>query len=91
MSILYFALIGLAAGWLAGKVLTLTAISSPSSYALVGMGALVAGSTHAPVTAILLIFELSGKYHIILPLLMACILSTITSSTPSAIFGLYAR
>ncbi len=68
-------------GWLAGKVLTLTAISAPSSYALVGMGALVAGSTHAPVTAILLIFELSGKYHIILPLLMACILSTITSST----------
>jgi CIC family chloride channel protein len=68
-------------GWLAGQVLPAAAISTASSYALVGMGALVAGSTHAPVTAILLIFELSGKYHIILPLLMACILSTITASS----------
>jgi CIC family chloride channel protein len=46
----------------------------------VGMGALVAGSIHAPVTAILLIFELSGKYQIIFPLLMACFLSMITGS-----------
>jgi CIC family chloride channel protein len=54
--------------------------SAVSSYALIGMGALLAGTTHAPVTAILLVFELSGRYHIILPLLIACILSTITSS-----------
>ncbi len=68
-------------GWLAGHVLPTATISTSSNYALVGMGAVVAGSTHAPVTAILLIFELSGKYHIILPLLMACILSTITASS----------
>jgi CIC family chloride channel protein len=65
-------------GWLAGEILP--GFPPASSYALVGMGALVAGSIHAPVTAILLIFELSGNYHIILPLLLACILSTITSS-----------
>jgi CIC family chloride channel protein len=65
-------------GWLAGELLP--GFSAVSGYALVGMGALLAGTTHAPVTAILLIFELSGSYHIILPLLMACILSTITAS-----------
>ncbi|MEJ2365677.1 MAG: CBS domain-containing protein [Deltaproteobacteria bacterium] len=65
-------------GWLAGTVLP--EASAVSSYALVGMGALLAGTTHAPVTAILLVFELSGRYHIVLPLLIACILSTITAS-----------
>jgi CIC family chloride channel protein len=80
-SIFIGAMTGGTFGWLVGSLLKLPAISTPSSYALVGMGALVAGSTHAPVTAILLIFELSGRYHIILPLLMACILSTITASS----------
>jgi CIC family chloride channel protein len=80
-SIFIGAMTGGTFGWLAGQILKLTSISMPSSFALVGMGALVAGSTHAPVTAILLIFELSGRYHIILPLLMACILSTITASS----------
>ena len=65
-------------GWLAGEVLP--GLSAASSYALIGMGALLAGTTHAPVTAILLVFEISGRYHIILPLLIACILSTITAS-----------
>ena len=65
-------------GWLAGEVLP--EASAASSYALVGMGALLAGTTHAPVTAILLVFELSDRYHIIPPLLIACILSTITAS-----------
>ena len=68
-------------GLLAGQWLPFAAIGSSSSYALVGMGALVAGSIHAPVTAILLIFELSGEYQIILPLIMACILSTITAAS----------
>jgi CIC family chloride channel protein len=66
-------------GWLVAAMLP--GVSAVSSYALIGMGALLAGSTHAPVTAILLIFEISGRYHIILPLLIACILSTITAST----------
>jgi CIC family chloride channel protein len=48
---------------------------SPSYYALVGMGAVVAGTTLAPITAILTIFELTYNYHIILPLMVACIAS----------------
>jgi CIC family chloride channel protein len=79
-SIFIGAMTGGTFGWLAGQILPLSSASVASSYALVGMGALVAGTIHAPVTAILLIFELSGKYHIILPLLLACIISTVCAS-----------
>ncbi|MCG6919372.1 MAG: chloride channel protein, partial [Deltaproteobacteria bacterium] len=47
----------------------------PSDYALVGMGAVVAGTTLAPITAILTVFELTYTYQIILPLMVACIAS----------------
>ena len=46
---------------------------SPAHYALVGMGAVVAGTTLAPMTAILTIFELTYNYEIVLPLMTACI------------------
>ncbi len=52
----------------------------PGAYALVGMGAVVAATTHAPITAIIIIFELTTDYRIILPLMMACIVSTLVSS-----------
>lgn len=55
--------------------------ASSGAYALVGMGAIVAGTTHAPITAILIIFELTGDYGIILPLMLSCILSTIITTT----------
>jgi CIC family chloride channel protein len=55
--------------------------ASSGAYALVGMGAIVAGTTHAPITAILIIFELTGDYGIILPLMLSCILSTITTTS----------
>ena len=48
------------------------------AYALVGMGALVAATTHAPIAAIIILFELTGDYQIILPLM-------ITSSIASAL------
>jgi CIC family chloride channel protein len=51
--------------------------ASSGAYSLVGMGAVVAGTTHAPITAILILFELTGDYRIILPLMMACVLSTL--------------
>jgi CIC family chloride channel protein len=55
--------------------------ASSGAYALVGMGAVVAGTTHAPITAILIIFEMTGEYKIILPLMITCILSTIVASS----------
>ena len=50
---------------------------TPGAYALVGMGAVVAAGTHAPITAILIIFELTNDYAIILPLMISCIIATL--------------
>jgi CIC family chloride channel protein len=46
--------------------------ASPSAYALVGMGAMLAATTQAPLTAILMIFELTADYQILLPLMFSC-------------------
>ena len=54
--------------------------ASPGAYALVAMGGLVAGTTRAPITAIIIVFELTNDYNIILPLMVTCIISTILSS-----------
>lgn len=51
--------------------------SSPASYALVGMAAMVAGTTHAPMTAILILFELTTDYKVILPIMIAAVLATL--------------
>jgi CIC family chloride channel protein len=53
--------------------------AAPGAYALVGMGAVVAGATHAPITAILIIFELTYDYQLIVPLMGACIISTLVT------------
>ncbi len=55
-------------------------IASPGAYALVGMGAVLASATHAPITAILIIFELTSDYEIILPLMISCILATLVAT-----------
>ena len=55
-------------------------IVAPSgAYALVGMAAFFSGAAHAPITAILILFEMTGDYQIILPLMLATVLSTIVS------------
>ncbi|AKB51780.1 Inosine-5'-monophosphate dehydrogenase [Methanosarcina barkeri str. Wiesmoor] len=62
--------------------------AGPGAYALVGMGAVFAGSTRAPLTAILILFELTRDYNLILPLMFACVLSNVMSSAlyPESIF-----
>lgn len=50
------------------------------AYGLVGMGAVLAATTHGPITAIIILFEMTGSYLIILPLMLACIISTVLSS-----------
>jgi CIC family chloride channel protein len=55
--------------------------AAPGAYALVAMGAVVAGTTHAPITAIIIIFEMTATYKIILPLMFACIISTLIASS----------
>lgn len=44
---------------------------APSAYATVGMGAFLAGMIHAPLTAILIVFEATSDYSVILPLMLA--------------------
>ena len=51
-----------------------------SSYAIVGTGVVFAGSTHAPLTAIVILFEMTHDPRIILPLMFSCIISTLVAS-----------
>jgi CIC family chloride channel protein len=53
--------------------------SGPGAYALVGMGAMVAGTTQVPLTAIMIIFELTGDYEILVPLMVACTMAIVAS------------
>ena len=53
------------------------ATASPGAYSVVGMGAVVSATTHGPLTAILMLFEMTGDYKIILPLMITCIISTL--------------
>jgi CIC family chloride channel protein len=73
-------LIGATAGGLVGVLFHVTGIlpSLPVTHcALVGMAAMVAAVTHAPLTAILIVYELTHSYEIILPLMLAAVVSTI--------------
>jgi CIC family chloride channel protein len=52
------------------------ATAAPGAYALVGMGAVFAGAARAPITSILMLFELTGDYAVILPLMFAVAIAT---------------
>ncbi len=56
-----------------------TITGPPGAYALVGMAAFFSGAAHAPVTSILMLFEMTGDYRIILPLMLATVMSTLIS------------
>lgn len=52
---------------------------TPARFALVGMAAMVASVTHAPLTGILIVYELTRHYQIILPLMLAAVVATIVA------------
>lgn len=56
-----------------------TVTAGHGAYALVGMGGVLAGVTHAPLTAIMMIFEQTNNYQIVLPLMFVCIVSHFTT------------
>ena len=62
----------------------------PVSYAVVGMGALLAATTHAPLMSILMIFEMTLSYQVVLPLMLACITGYVTAHAAGAP-SVYAR
>ncbi|BCF97030.1 voltage-gated ClC-type chloride channel ClcB [Paraburkholderia sp. PGU19] len=49
--------------------------SAPFAYAMVGMGAFLAGATQAPLMAILMIFEMTLSYQVVLPLMVSCVVA----------------
>lgn len=51
------------------------AVSAPFTYAMVGMGAFLAAATSAPLMAILMIFEMTLSYQVMLPLMLSCVVS----------------
>lgn len=51
----------------------------PEAYALVGMGALVAAATHAPLTGILLVFEITNDYAIMMPLMLTTVIAYVVA------------
>ena len=76
-------LIGAALGGAAGTALSAAApagtVGPVGGYVLVGMAAVAAATTHAPLMAAVLVFELSGDYHVVLPLLLATAAATLVS------------
>ncbi len=68
------AMLGTAAGQIFGNFFP--ALTAPAgAYGIVGMAAVFAGSARAPFSAILIIFELTGNYAIILPLMTAVVIT----------------
>ncbi len=55
-------------------------VGPAGAYAAVGMAAVVAATTHAPLAAFLILFEMTRDYEIILPLMIACVIGTLLSA-----------
>jgi CIC family chloride channel protein len=63
-------------------------VPQTGGYVLVAMAAILAGSTHATLAAAIMLFEMTGSYGVVLPLLLACVVSTAVSRalTPESIY-----
>ncbi len=78
--------VGAMLGTAFGSVLHTIAPNSTApagAYGLVGMAAVFAAAAHAPITAVIILFELTGDYKIILPLMGAVVISTLVSEALS--------
>lgn len=69
------------------------ATASAGAYGLVGMAAVFAAAGRAPITAVIIVFELTGDYSIILPLMLAVVVATGISRrlSPDSIYTLKLR
>ena len=68
------ATLGAAFGYIAELLFPNLALN-PAAFAMVGMAAVLAGAVHSPLTAIILLFEMTNDYRIILPLMFAVAIS----------------
>ena len=83
------AMLGGAYGTIA-NVLFPGTVASSGAYAMVGMAAVFAGAARAPVTAILILFEMTQDYRIVLPLMFATVISTLIAQwlEPESVYTL---
>lgn len=56
-----------------------TSAPPPTHLALVGMAAMLASTTHAPLTGVLLVYELTRSYNIMLPLMLTAVIAALAS------------
>ncbi|MEW6525647.1 MAG: chloride channel protein [Spirochaetota bacterium] len=71
--------IGILVGYLFASLLSIFGVTlDPVAYALIGMGGMLAGLNSIPITAILMVFELTNDYRIILPVMLATVISHLT-------------
>lgn len=68
-------------------------VSAPSAYVLVGIGTFFAGVFRAPMTSVFMVFEVSASYVIIVPVMVANIISYLVSRNLQSVpfFDLMAR
>jgi len=74
--------VGASVGYLFGHAcagLGLGGLPAPGALALAGMGMVLAATTHAPLMAIIMIFEITLDYQLILPLMLGCVLAHFTA------------
>ncbi|MCG6956629.1 MAG: chloride channel protein [Gemmatimonadetes bacterium] len=67
--------------------------ASPGAYALVGAAAVFGAAAHAPMTAIIILFEMTDNYRIILPLMLCVVLAQLIASRldPDSIYSIKLR
>ncbi len=83
------AMLGGAFGWIVDAIFPGMSIVPPA-FAMVGMAAVLAGTVHAPLTAIILLFEMTNDYRIILPLMFAVVVGMLISQRlqPLSVYAL---
>jgi CIC family chloride channel protein len=79
---------GMVGAWVAFVVDTLVpeAGLSPSSFAVVGMAAVFAGTARVPIAALVMVAEMTGGYGLIVPSMLATAISFVVERTVSARF-----
>ncbi len=67
---------GYVVGFLANQYLAMS-MAPPQAYAIAGMATVFAGTANAPVSTLIIIFEMTQDYQIVLPLMICCSVSTL--------------
>ncbi len=77
-TIILGALLGSIVGHVSGAVFPQLGVV-PANFAFVGMGAFFTAVSRAPITSIVMLFELTGNYELVLPLMFACIVANVSA------------